>query len=103
MKEQNHHQIVYYAARSGFYDTVKIGTTNNLTRRLKALRKKYGEELEILAVEKDPSTRIYSMELEAKRHTQFRKSAIIGEWFWATPDLTAHILALPYEVEAYLP
>lgn len=103
MKDQNHQQIVYYAVKSGFYDTVKIGTTNNLPRRLKSLRKKYGQDLEILAVEVDPSKRLYSMELEAKRHSQFVLSRIVGEWFWVTPDLKEHINSLPDQVEVYLP
>lgn len=103
MKDQNHQQLVYYIARSGYYDTVKIGTTNNLPGRLKALRKKYTEDLEVLAVETDLSPNPFSLELEGERHRQFRGSRIIGEWFWATEDLKSHMAGLTEEVGVFLP
>lgn len=89
MSKTKHLPVVYYVARKGFEDTLKIGTTNNLTRRLARLRKTYHEDLEVLATEPD-----LTGSLESQRHRQFHEDRILGEWFWNSLSLRAHVLSL---------
>lgn len=90
---ENHQRVVYYAAKSGYYDAIKIGTTNNLARRLKSLRSKYGEDFEFIVVEFDHGNPLH-FSLESQRHREFRDCRIVGEWFWNTPELEQHIWSL---------
>lgn len=79
-----HQPVTYYLCRYGHWDVVKIGTTVNLSNRLdRYFKKNPFVEWHILKVE--------AGNVEGKRHTQFSKSKIQGEWFWMTPDLKEHI------------
>lgn len=72
--------VVYYLR---FCCRVKIGTTNNLVKRLLDI-----PHDELLAVESG------DRELEAVRHGQFGESRAKGEWFDMTPSLFEHLLNL---------
>jgi hypothetical protein len=101
---KNHQRVVYYAARHPYLDAIKIGTTNNLARRLESLRKKYSEDLDFLAIEFDNHGDSLVYSLESQRHSQFKKSRIVGEWFWLTDDLKQHIENLDLnDLEGLLP
>lgn len=69
--------VVYYVR---FADRIKIGFSRNLGMRLTAI-----PHDELLTVE--PGARI----TEQKRHQQFAKHRIIGEWFAAAPELLRHV------------
>lgn len=102
--KDNHQRVVYYAVREEFPTVVKIGTTVNLPHRFEELRRKYGTSLTILGVEKDYGSNENILELESKRHFEFRADRIIGEWFWVTPEVHAHISNLNHEdLEEVLP
>lgn len=90
--------VVYYIGVKGD-DHVKIGTTKNLTARLKSLStaRADGDRLVVLATE--PGT----YDLEQKRHAQFAGSRVHGEWFTLTPELQEHIDRLALRVNpAYI-
>lgn len=72
--------VVYYLR---FADRVKIGTTQNLTKRLGVI-----PHDELLATEPG------SAPLEARRHRQFAADRIVREWFKMSPELMAHIEGL---------
>ncbi|MFI6228614.1 GIY-YIG nuclease family protein [Micromonospora echinospora] len=76
----DHTSVVYYLR---FADRIKIGYSRNLGSRLIAI-----PHDELLVVE--PGAR----EVERRRHEQFAKQRIKGEWFTITDDLMQHIETL---------
>jgi hypothetical protein len=64
---------------------VKIGTTNDLERRLSRLQTGSGQKLLVWAVTKG------GLALEAKYHRRFAASRAIGEWFERTAALQSEI------------
>jgi hypothetical protein len=97
---KNHKPVVYYLCQFGYWDAVKIGTTINLPKRFRKYQtQKPNIEWHILAIEESDDNAFH---LEGIRQNQFIKSRISGEWFWNTPDLSAHISSLPDLVEKYL-
>lgn len=73
-------EVVYYLR---YADRVKIGTTADPRRRLKAIRHD-----ELLAFERGGRA------VEQARHARFAHLREGGEWFTAAPDLLAHIATL---------
>lgn len=83
----NHQPIVYYATtRLG--GAVKIGTTNNITRRMITLTRKHHLVVTVMAWEWG------SMPLEARRHGQFEQYRLQGEWFWLVQPIVDHMEGL---------
>lgn len=82
----NKQHVVYYI---GVRDenTVKIGTTANLTARLRSLASARADGGKLVVLATEPGT----YKLEAQRHTEFADSRKHGEWFELTPALQAHI------------
>ncbi|MCY0943552.1 GIY-YIG nuclease family protein [Streptomyces antarcticus] len=78
--DTNHEPVVYYVRRGAL---VKIGTTNNMHRRMTALLPE-----EVLATEPG------GQGLEGERHRQFSALRVPGqrEWFHAGPALQQHVL-----------
>lgn len=72
--------VVYYVR---FGDRIKIGFSRNLGVRLTVI-----PHDELLTVE--PGARV----IEKRRHQQFAKHRITGEWFAAVPELLEHIEGL---------
>lgn len=72
--------VVYYLQ---FGDRIKIGTSRNLKERLKSI-----PHDKMLAVE------LGGIPTESKRHQQFQKWGLTGEWFEMAPPLMAHIAEL---------
>jgi hypothetical protein len=72
--------LVYYLL---FADRIKIGTTTNLTARMRSI-----PHDELLATEPG------SLDVERRRHREFAHLRITGEWFRTAADLFAHIEAL---------
>jgi hypothetical protein len=86
-KGQRHDPVVYYAL-SEYGGVVKIGTTNNLSVRMKNLSRN--------SVPLRPGATEWGGEpLERSRHIQFSGSRCRGEWFWLTPEVERHIESLP--------
>lgn len=79
-----HSESVYYIR---FGDRVKIGTTKNLTKRLKAV-----PHDEVMATEPG------GLYVEQRRHGQFEhlriRTGTHREWFTLTPELAEHIAAV---------
>lgn len=73
--------VVYYA-RLG--NRVKIGYTADLGHRMNSIQPE-----EVLATERG------GPKLETKRHAQFAKLRVVGEWFRYEQPLVDHIAALP--------
>jgi hypothetical protein len=68
---------------------IKIGTTVNLPNRLARYQKnRQNEQYVFLACEPGDSY------LESKRHQQFRKLLINGEWFFFADELKQHVIDL---------
>jgi hypothetical protein len=85
-----HSESVYYIR---FGDRVKIGTTKNLSKRLKAI-----PHDEVMATEPG------GLYVEQQRHKQFAHLQISTgshrEWFTLTPELLAHINAVSARQDA---
>lgn len=77
---------VYYLQ---FGDRIKIGTTTNLTQRLRDI-----PHDKLLATEPGNET------MERRRHRQFAALRITGEWFRAERELLAHIAGLAPQTQA---
>lgn len=75
-----HAPVVYYLL---FSDRVKIGTTTNLKKRLKAIAHD-----QVLATEPG------GYDVEGERHKQFAKLHFGNEWFLFAEPLVSHIEAL---------
>lgn len=84
--QTRHEPIVYYMVHAKYKGAIKIGTTVNTENRLARYMKAHsnGEYL-FLAWERG------GPELEAKRHRQFAKYAIQGEWFFYSDELFDHV------------
>lgn len=94
-KTSTHDPIVYYLVNSERPEVVKIGTTVNAETRFKRFfKQKPHIKYEVIAWEYGDAT------IEGRRHNEFKKSNLIGEWFWLTPDLEAHINSLRSPVGA---
>lgn len=79
---------VYFAFCAG---KVKIGVSNNVTRRLHGFRTASAQPVELLAVLPG------STELETRLHSQFSAAHSHGEWFSLNDDLRAYLHALPLD------
>ena len=75
-------EYVYFVER--FDGLVKIGTTKNLIRRMKELRRKYGQ-MEFLGVIEG------GYECEQHVHKLFKEARVEGEWFKRTRTLHTYI------------
>lgn len=75
--------VVYFVRRAS--GPVKIGYAANLRNRVSMLRKKYGEEMEVLATV--PGGRV----MEGAYHFKFRDHQLNGEWFNLHTDLLDEI------------
>jgi len=73
---------VYFIRRG---DTIKIGTTKDLKRRLSGLQTSHSEPLELMAAISDDRIG------EFETHEQFAHLRIRGEWFRAEPELLEFI------------
>ena len=83
----NHARVIYYVTCEGT-GVVKIGTTNNMNRRFKAMSKSVtGGRLQLLAWE------LGDHRLERERILHFgRTSRIFGDWMVLTDEMVEHIL-----------
>lgn len=83
----NHARVIYYVTCEGT-GVVKIGTTNNMNRRFKAMSKSVkGGRLQLLAWE------LGDHRLERDRILHFgRTSKIFGDWMVLTEPMVEHIL-----------
>lgn len=86
--DNKHEPIVYYAIRKDFPAAIKIGTTVNITERMKRLSRRTSYEYVVLAYEPG------NMSLESQRHTQFRSLNICGEWFYNEGELKSFVSQL---------
>jgi hypothetical protein len=75
--------VVYFAQRSGD-QAVKIGTTADLTTRLRALRREHGP---VVLLRAEPG----GHDRERALHGTFARERIEGEWFRPTVRLGAHL------------
>ena len=69
-----------YLIRAGSTDYYKIGVTNNIEQRLKALQVSNHEVLECVAISNHMEIREAYIN-EAKIHTKYEKFRVHGEWF----------------------
>lgn len=76
--------VVYYVTRVDKPGLVKIGTTRNLTTRLRELGSR-GRTVTLLATEPGDRT------LEATRHAEFGPMRVEGEWFTFGAPILAHV------------
>ena len=74
--------VVYYVRRGD--GAIKIGTTTNLTKRVRALTKEHGP-VEVLA------THPGGFRAEQSLHRTFAASRLDGEWFEESHDLAVRI------------
>jgi hypothetical protein len=79
---------VYYIRCAGAAGLIKIGTAVDPRKRLSQLQTGSGETLTLLAVEPG------GLDVERRRHRQFRAYRVRGEWFRAEPALLRHIEAV---------
>lgn len=79
---------VYYIRCGGAGGLIKIGTAVDPRKRLSQLQTGNGETLSLLAVEPG------GLDIEGRRHRQFRAYRARGEWFRAEPALLEHIEAV---------
>jgi hypothetical protein len=68
---------------------IKIGTTNNLRRRMGALHKPAPGRLWLLSAISGGALQ------EGELHRRFSKHRISGEWFLPAPELLEYIASLP--------
>jgi hypothetical protein len=88
----NHPAVVYYLM-SQFGGVVKIGTTINLAGRMRRMERAQ-PAMRANVIVTEPGGEI----MEAFRFREFRKSRQVGDWFWLTPELIAHIRSLGGEL-----
>lgn len=79
---------VYYVRCGGAGGLIKIGKAVDPRKRLSQLQTGSGETLTLLAVEPG------GLDVERRRHRQFRAYRVRGEWFRAEPALLRHIEAV---------
>lgn len=78
-------QVVYFV---GCGDAIKIGTTANLPRRLRALATGTHEQVVLLAMAPGGTV------LEGEYHKRFAASRIRREWFKRSPEIESEIADL---------
>jgi hypothetical protein len=74
-------------------DLIKIGMTEDLTRRLQELRNEHGRIVLLAVIPYEP------YESDGTLHVQFKNCWISGEWFAPDPELLEFIAALPKTAE----
>ena len=87
--------VVYYVLDASRLDIrVKIGTTTNLSERLKSLAHQTMSRQQplVLALEDGGERR------EVERHQQFDRHRAMGEWFRYDKELMDHVASLPHPV-----
>ena len=77
---------IYFIQESTALGAIKIGRSDNVQSRLKALQTAHSSELKLLLEIPDCMP-----EMEQLLHARFAESRIRGEWFEATPDLLSVI------------
>ena len=80
--------VVYYLM-SQYGGVVKIGTTVDVPRRMARMPRAQPAMIPNVV-----ATELGGVEVERARHLQFRHAHQVGEWFWLTDDLRAHIRSL---------
>lgn len=90
------HEPVVYFVRSYLTGLVKIGTTNNLRRRLSTFRNSHPGRLEVLG------TMAGGREVEQVIHRRFAAQRFDREWFTETPALVEFIVANASDVHVDL-
>lgn len=88
-QDTKHAPIVYYLIGFGVDSVVKIGTTVNITDRIKRFQRKTGREYTLLAAEYGDTL------TEKQRHREFSDLHLSGEWFYNQGPLADYIAALP--------
>ncbi|TFC59444.1 MULTISPECIES: GIY-YIG nuclease family protein [unclassified Cryobacterium] len=88
----NHPPVVYYLM-SQFGGVVKIGTTVNLAGRMRRMERAQ-PAMKANVIVTEPGAEL----MEAYRHREFRNFRQVGDWFWLTPELIAHIRQLGGEL-----
>lgn len=85
---------VVYLISDGVHQ--KIGKTNNVERRIKALQTSNSKRLELIAVYPDPK---YTARLERLLHERYKDSRLVGEWFDINLSAEEFISCCKYELE----
>lgn len=81
-----HEPIVYYMVHANYRGAIKIGTTVNTENRIARYVQNRGHgEYFFLAWERG------GPDVEAKRHREFNKYLIQGEWFFFEGELKDHV------------